>query len=172
MKFSTYRWIPLAALIAATASCDSGKDTNQAAAEGEAEAVTNRIEIPATVRSNIGITFAKVERRNVADTLRVPGSFELQPLAKHEYRLLLPSQVRFAVDQFDEVKPGTLLYEFQSPQWLELQSRIDLAVANHNQAFSEIRGAFHPHRSPRQGRVQTSGSSIGGLCSRCGGCRA
>ena len=135
MKFSTYRWIPLAALIAATASCDSGKDTNQAAAEDDAEAVTNRIEIPATVRSNIGITFAKVERRNVADTLRVPGSFELQPLAKHEYRLLLPSQVRFAVDQFDEVKPGTLLYEFQSPQWLELQSRIGLAVANHNQAF-------------------------------------
>ncbi|MBG7607842.1 MAG: hypothetical protein IZT59_07450 [Verrucomicrobia bacterium] len=134
MKFSTYRWIPLATLIAANASCDSGKDANQAAAEDGGEPVTNRIEIPATVRSNLGITFAKVERRNVADTLRVPGSFELQPLAKHEYRLLLPSQVRFAVDQFDEVKPGTLLYEFQSPQWLELQSRIGLAVANYNQA--------------------------------------
>ncbi len=133
MKYSIYRWIPLAALIAATTSCDSEKDASQAADEEGGETVTNRIEIPATVRSNIGITFAKVERRNVANTLRVPGSFELQPLAKHEYRLLLPSQVRFAVDQFDEIKPGTLLYEFQSPQWLELQSKIGLAVANYNQ---------------------------------------
>lgn len=134
MKSSIYRWIPLAAIIAASASCDSGKKAGEPAATEEGEAATNRIEIPATVRSNIGITFAKVERRQVAATLRVPGSFELKPLAKHEYRLLLPGHVRFEIDQFAEVKPGTLLYRFQSPHWLELQSRIDQAVAAHNQA--------------------------------------
>lgn len=134
MKSSIHRWIPLAALIVATASCDRGERAITAPAEEAGEAPTNRIEIPATVRSNLGITFAKVERRMVADTLRVPGSFELKPLAKHEYRLLLPAQVRFEVDQFDEVKPGTLLFRFQSPEWLDLQSRISLAVANHEQA--------------------------------------
>jgi multidrug efflux pump subunit AcrA (membrane-fusion protein) len=134
MKSSIHRWIPLAAMIVASASCDSGKKTDEAAAMEEGEAATNRIDIPATVRSNIGITFAKVERRQVADTLRVPGSFELKPLAKHEYRLLLPGHVRFEIDQFAEVKPGTLLYRFQSPKWLELQSRIDQAVAGYEQA--------------------------------------
>lgn len=133
MKFSIHRWIPLAAMIVASASCDSGKKADEAAAKEEGEAATNRIEIPATVRSNIGITFAKVERRQVADTLRVPGSFELKPLAKHEYRLLLPGYVRFEIDQFAEVKPGTLLYRFQSPKWLELQSRIDQAIAGYEQ---------------------------------------
>jgi hypothetical protein len=66
--------------------------------------------------------------------LRVPGSFELKPLAKHEYRLLLPGHVRFEIDQFAEVKPGTLLYRFQSPEWLELKSRIDQAVSSYEQA--------------------------------------
>ena len=134
MKSSNYRWIPLAALIVATASCDRGENASEAAANEGGEAPTNRIDIPATVRRNLGITFAKVERRNVADTLRVPGAFELKPLAKHEYRLLLPAQVRFVVDQFEAVNPGTLLFRFQSPEWLELQSRIDLAVASHAQA--------------------------------------
>ena len=133
MKFSIHRWIPLAAMIVASASCDSGKKADEAAAKEGGEAATNRIEIPATVRSNIGITFAKVERRQVADTLRVPGSFERKPLAKHEYRLLLPGYVRFEIDQFAEVKPGTLLYRFQSPKWLELQSRIDQAIAGYEQ---------------------------------------
>lgn len=134
MKSSIHRWIPLAALIVASVSCDRGTNADNSTAEEAGEAATNRIDIPATVRSNLGITFAKVERRQVSDTLRVPGSFELKPLAKHEYRLLMPAQVRFEIDQFDEVKPGTLLFRFQSPQWLELQSRIDLAVAAYNQA--------------------------------------
>jgi hypothetical protein len=135
MKISFYRWIPLAALIASIVSCDRGENANEnTAANDDGEAPTNRIEIPATVRSNLGITFAKVERRNLADTLRVPGSFELKPLARHEYRLMLPGQIRFEVDQFAAVQPGTVLYRFQSPQWLELQSRIDLAVAGYEQA--------------------------------------
>jgi hypothetical protein len=81
MKFLIHQWISLAAIIMASASCDSGKETAETAANEGGDAPTNRIEIPATVRSNIGMTFAKVERRRVADTLRVPGSFELKPLA-------------------------------------------------------------------------------------------
>jgi hypothetical protein len=133
MKFTNLHWIALAAMIVAGASCTSDKKT-EAAAEESGEAATNRIDMPASVRSNLGITFAKVERRKVADTLRVPGSFELKPLAKHEYRLLMPAQVRFEIDQFAEVKPGTLLFRFQSPQWLDLQSRIALAEAGNRQA--------------------------------------
>lgn len=116
-------------------ACDKNDSTHAHSEEGETP--TNRIEIPATVRNNLGITFAKVERRKVSATLRVPGSFELEPLAKHEYRLLLPAQVRFEVEQFDQVQVGDLLYRFQSPQWTEIQSRIELTSAAHRQASAE-----------------------------------
>jgi hypothetical protein len=49
-------------------------------------APTNRVDIPASVRQNLGITFAKVEPRQVARTLRVPGRFELIPTARRDYR--------------------------------------------------------------------------------------
>ena len=133
MKISSYKFLPLTVLLGALTACDDGNIPPQKPAESDTETATNRVDIPATVRSNLGITFAEVERRNVAATLRVPGSFELEPLATKEYRLQLPSQVRFAVDQFDEVEPGTLLFEFQSPQWLDIQSQIDSRVALYNQ---------------------------------------
>ena len=82
------------------------------------------VEIPPTVRSNLGITFATVEKRSVANTLRLPGSFEVDPLARHEYRQMLPGRIEFAVSQYDHVEPGQVLYRFVSPQWPELQHEI------------------------------------------------
>ena len=124
------KFLPFVFLFLFLPSCDreGGEDVTSAEAD-EGEQPTNRVDIPSAVRSNLGITFAKVERRQVANTIRVPGSFELQPLARHEYRLMLPGRVEFKVDQFDEVKPGTPLYRFRSSEWLELQVKIDLARA-------------------------------------------
>jgi len=85
---------------------------------------TNRIDIPATVRQNLGITFVPVERRRVASTIRVPGAFELRPLARHEYRMVLPGEVELKVDQYQRVEASDLLYRFRSPQWPELQHEI------------------------------------------------
>lgn len=82
------------------------------------------VEIPPTVRANLGITFAAVEKRPVANTLRLPGSFEVDPLARHEYRMSLPGRIEFAVSQYDQVEPGQLLYRFVSPEWPELQHEI------------------------------------------------
>ncbi len=94
-----------------------------------ADPPTNRIEIPRTVQSNLGITFAKVERRQVAKTLRLPGAFELQPLAAKEYRLILDGVVDLKVDQLDPVNAGDLLFVVRSLKWLELQARIESATA-------------------------------------------
>jgi biotin carboxyl carrier protein len=82
------------------------------------------MEVPPTVRDNLGITFASVERRNVASTIRVPGAFELHPLARHAYHMMLPGQVQLKVDQYDTVKPGETLYRFRSPNWSELRKGI------------------------------------------------
>lgn len=116
-----------AILIAAVllAGCSRRSDQPAPAAEATTAAQpTNRIDIPPTVRRNLAITFAPVERRRVDSTIRVPGAFELQPLARHEYRLALPGAVHLSVDQYQRVEPGDLLYRLRSPEWPELQHEI------------------------------------------------
>lgn len=102
--------------------------TEDAPADGSSEALAaepaGHIDIPASVRSNLGITFAKVEARRVAQTIRVPGAFELKPLARREYRMALPGRVELLVDQYDAVEPGQPLFRFQSPAWHELLHEI------------------------------------------------
>lgn len=115
-------------LVATLNGCSSEEaTTTKKTSHDESEdspAPTNRVSIPSAVRSNLGISFVKVERRRVARTLRVPGTFELQPNASREYRTMLPGQVELAVDQFQRVEAGTLLYTIASPAWRELQQSI------------------------------------------------
>ncbi|MFT4593437.1 MAG: multidrug resistance efflux pump [Phycisphaerales bacterium] len=85
---------------------------------------TNRIAIPQAVRSNLGITFATVERRRLKDTLRAPGRFEYLPSAKREYRMILPGRITLQVEQFEHVEASTLLYTIDSPAWRELQQAL------------------------------------------------
>lgn len=141
MKLFSIPSILLAFLILPSCNRDDGGGHDHAEEEG-GDAPTNRVDIPSSVRDNLGITFAKVERRPVSTTIRVPGSFELQPLAKQEYRTLLPGQVEFLVNELDEVKAGTVLYRFRSPEWPELQSRIDVARASLDQAKSQFEAVW------------------------------
>jgi multidrug efflux pump subunit AcrA (membrane-fusion protein) len=85
---------------------------------------SNRVAIPPAVRSNLGITLATVERRQIQDTLRVPGRFEYMPTAKREYRTMLAGRVEILVDQFDHVEQGTPLYRIDSPTWREIQQTL------------------------------------------------
>lgn len=131
--------ITLCCLVLFLAAC-SQEDAvpSGAAAPIESQAPTNRIDIPTTVRNNLGITFVKVERREVANTIRVPGAFELQPLARYEYGMPLPGWIELLVDQYDEVKPGDPLYRFRSPQWPELQHEIIVGEQAIESAKAEI----------------------------------
>ncbi|MCA9305045.1 MAG: hypothetical protein KDA16_00805 [Phycisphaerales bacterium] len=114
----------LACLSLLTACSRDPSMPESADAANDGTSPTDRVEIPATVRNNLGITFAKVERRRVESTIRMPGAFELQPLARHEYRMTLPGRVEIEVDQYQRVEPGDLLYRFLSPEWPELQHEI------------------------------------------------
>ncbi len=87
-------------------------------------APTNRVDIPASVRQNLGITFARVESRNVAQTLRVPGRFELLPTARREYRTPLPGRVELLVTQYERVQVGEPLYRVDSAAWRDLHEQI------------------------------------------------
>jgi hypothetical protein len=134
----------LALVLSATAGCrrdsSAGSDKSSAADETHAgdPAPTNRIDIPETVRRNLGITFAKVENRPVAQTIRVPGQFELQPEARREYRTMLSGRVELRVRQFDPIQPGTSLYRLVSPDWRELQSKLIEAESSIRQAEARV----------------------------------
>jgi multidrug resistance efflux pump len=97
---------------------------------GEAPPPTNRIAVPAPVRKNLGIEFVKVERRRVAQTLRLPGHFELLPAARHEHRVPMAGRVEVLVQPLQSVKEGEVLYRLDSPDWRRVQKEIgELATA-------------------------------------------
>lgn len=98
----------------------------------------NIVDVPESVRRNLGITFAKVESRTVADSLRVPGRFELQPQARREYRTMLAGRVELLVKQFDPVSTGTPLYRLASPEWRELQQNLNQSIAAIRQIEAKV----------------------------------
>lgn len=120
-------------------------------ADDESAMPSNRINIPPAVRSNLGITFAQVERRAVTNTLRVPGRFELQPKARRKYHAPLAGHVELLVDQYQRVEPGQPLFRIESPQWRELQREIADAQAERDiasarlEALSELMKAHELH---------------------------
>ena len=141
----------LACLVACTpASSEAASGDEGAPAAAAQTAPTNRIDIPATVRNNLGITYANVEVRRVAQTIRVPGAFELRPLARHEYRMALPGRVELLVDQFDPVAPGQPLFRFQSPAWTELLGEILIGEQAMASAKAEIEVATATVEEARQ----------------------
>jgi multidrug efflux pump subunit AcrA (membrane-fusion protein) len=102
---------------------EGGGTGSGASTDGES-APSNRVDIPASVRQNLGITFAKVESRNVEQTLRVPGRFELLPTARREYRTPLSGRVDILVSQYQKVEPGTPLYRVDAAAWRDLHEQI------------------------------------------------
>lgn len=98
--------------------------TPHAAEEIEASAAAGVIEVPASVRGNLGITFAKVERRRVADTVRLPGRFESTPEAHAEYRASSQGLVTLVARQYQRVQPGEVLYRIDSEAWRLVQARL------------------------------------------------
>lgn len=120
-KYLCFAFLVLALL----GGCQKEPGDEPVAEESSDPATTNRVDIPATVRSNIGITFAKVEARHVDRTIRSPGRFELSPEARREYRTMLGGRVELHVSQYDTVEPAQLLFTLDSPQWRELQERLN-----------------------------------------------
>lgn len=100
--------------------------------------VSDHIDVPEAVRRNLGITFARAERRSVAHTIRVPGRFELEPMARREYRTMLAGRVEMLVKQYEAVTPGTPLYRLASPEWRELQQKLNESNAAIRQTEARV----------------------------------
>lgn len=118
-------------LLIALAACTSEPEPAPHTDEGGAgSAPTNRIDIPPAVVSNLGITFAKVERRHVEQTIRLPGVFEVPPEAEREYRAPVGGRVTLLVNQYDHVGTGDELARIDSAQWRDMQRELDAIEAD------------------------------------------
>jgi multidrug efflux pump subunit AcrA (membrane-fusion protein) len=117
-------------MLFALAGCDRDHDHadkdghDHPATAPHAPVVSNRIDVPERVRANLGITFAKVERRRVAATLRVPGRFELVPSARREYRAPVAGRVELLVKQYEAVEAGQVVARLDSPEWRRVQHEV------------------------------------------------
>ena len=105
---------------------------------GASAPATKRVDVPESVRRNLGITFAKVESRPVAQTIRVPGQFELQPDARREYRTMLAGRVEPFVTQYEPISEGTPLYKLASPDWRDLQNKLSEAESTIRQSEARV----------------------------------
>lgn len=125
--------LTLAACDGVSSKTSAGTEHAQADGHDHGEEATatgsDRVAIPAAVRSNLGISFVKVERRRVEHTLRVPGRFEYLPTARREYRTAVPGRVELLVEQFDRVVAGQPLYRLDSPAWRGMQQQLAEASA-------------------------------------------
>lgn len=162
-------FIPPLLVVCALALGACEKKADSAAADkphAPAAAPTNRVDIPAPVRRNLGITFAKVEPRNVARTMRVPGRFEFAPSARREYRLAMPGRVDVLVQQYQRVSAGDVLYRLDSPEWRELQNQIASATSGLEQSTARlesmptIRAAHKRHEVSLESKVALWGDRL------------
>lgn len=135
----------LFALVSHT-GCDRAKDAAPAAASATEAAPTNRVDIPEAVRKNLGITFARVESRNVASTLRVPGRFELLPTARREVRTPVGGRIELLVGEYEKVQVGTPLYRIDSAEWRALKDEIAADTARVD-AMAPLRKAHTHHET-------------------------
>jgi len=113
------------ALIALLAACSPEPEPSPKDMAPAGEAPTNRIDVPAEVIQNLGITFAQVERRMVSRTLRLPGVFEGAPDGQRVYRAPVGGRVLSLPAQFSSVQAGEHLAGLHSPQWREMQAELE-----------------------------------------------
>ena len=169
------------------AACGKEPAAGQAPAD-HAPPPTNRIDVPEAVRKNLGIAFAKVERRAVAATLRLPGTVELLPNGRTEVRPPLAGRVTVHVQPLQRVVAGDLLATIASPAWRTLQRELGelenaLAVTEANRkAMPLLLAACEQHEASLraaadalQGLVKTleqSQQQVGGQATRLAEARA
>lgn len=93
----------------------AGAGHNHPAATGET------VEVSPMAQRNLGLRFAKVQKKVIERVLALPGRFELDPTAQHHYPMPSSGRVKVLVEHLQVVKRGDLLLELDSPSWRKLQ---------------------------------------------------
>ncbi|MBE7492469.1 MAG: HlyD family efflux transporter periplasmic adaptor subunit [Planctomycetes bacterium] len=130
------KWL-MTLLAVVLAACQTEPPPPPAGGDAAAAKPTNRIDIPPAVVANLGITFARVERRHVEQTLRLPGAFESTPEALTAHTTPLAGRVTLLVKQYQRVEQGQPLFRVESPELVALLHEIADADAETAQREAE-----------------------------------
>jgi multidrug efflux pump subunit AcrA (membrane-fusion protein) len=114
-------------LVAALLMGCGGEDPKHSGPASAPAPITNRVLVPAAVRQNLGITFAKVEERTVAQTLRLAGHFTVPPSARFPHHTPLAGVVQVHVAPLETVEKGHLLVSVSSPEMLKLRHELHVS---------------------------------------------
>jgi hypothetical protein len=128
------------AAFAVAAGCKDAPPPSHAPHAPEEAAATNRVEIPPAVRSNLGMTFAKVETRVVAATTRHPGRFEAAPGTRLEYRAPVVGRVVWRSKPLAAVRKGDEIYRLDAPRLRELSRELVAIEAALGEAQASLAG--------------------------------
>ena len=147
--------------VAMDASTQEGHkdDEGHGHAHEDGGAASDHVSIPKAVRSNLGISFVRVERRRIEQTLRVPGRFEYLPTARREYRTAVPGRVELLVEQFDRVGEGQALYRLDSPGWRDTQQQLADATSQIERYGARL-GTFEPLLEAHQAHEDSLHESV------------
>lgn len=127
----TFLLIASAAVMALAACTTDEPGKEGSGGGGEAAApVTNRIDIPASVVRNLGIRFAKADRRRVDRTMRMPGVFEVLPEAERDYRVPVDGRISLQVSQYQTVALHDVIAYVESPAWRTMQAELNDGAAD------------------------------------------
>ncbi|MEM7166251.1 MAG: efflux RND transporter periplasmic adaptor subunit [Planctomycetota bacterium] len=152
----------LIAVILACCGCGGNAPRSAPTQEEETAAVpTNRTPIPAVVRRNLGITFANATYRPVAETVTLPGHFEVLPSAQHHYPLPAAGRVTVLVSPLDKITKGQLLLQVNAPSWRSLQTELADARANRTAFDAKVARALATRAAARGLRDSSSADSAG-----------
>lgn len=125
------------------------RKANVAAASGGGEngaapgapVITDRIDVPADVRQNLGITFVKAERRAISATRRYPGVFEWAPEAVREIRAPIAGYIVASQAPLQVYDKAVTLFELDIPVLHELKARIPAVEARRNASAQSVQQA-------------------------------
>jgi multidrug efflux pump subunit AcrA (membrane-fusion protein) len=159
-------FVALSLLLAALLAGCRHDDHDHDHADEHAPTDPNVIAVPAPVRQNLGITFAPVQRRRVAATLRLPGAFELLPNGRRDLRPPFAGRVDVRVQPLQAVMPGDVLATLAAPEWRALQRELgeleaEMAATDANlEAMQPLLAACDRHRQSLQRALTTTEQQV------------
>ena len=158
-------WLIAGFIVPLFTGCSAPTDPETVDVEMAQEVVepipSNRTPIPAVVRRNLGITFAKATYRPVQATIAIPGHFELLTSAQHHYPVPAAGRVAVHVEALDQVKKGQMLLELDSPAWRELQRELVETLASREEARAKLSRASANRKIADN--LNTTGKRQGGV---------
>lgn len=137
-------WVAIALLIAST-SCQEQKAPSLVPKQDTPQVITNRLDLPPEVVSNLGITFEKAVRGRVGLWRDVPGQFEVPESRRWIVRAPARSRVISIASRWESVTGGTEVVTLSSAMIPEAQRSIELALRTAERAKLEALIAKERH---------------------------